>query len=552
MGIKGLSTIIKSLYSELSTEEACRLAKTVSISSLKGATIVIDYSMMAFQHGNSIFRGDLEAMNTGCIIGFLQFINLSRVSGFKPIIILDQVNDDDEPLSIIGGALRDMSAISSSTSSSKEALSRAAAANGLDAAIILQAKTETREKRIQTRRAIEADTKKDQFRVSDGLADVIQSICRYFGVECYRPLVEADWLLAHVAREESKKGDTYIMTEDSDLLIYDVGEAKMLRRNTVSGEGRLKGIMYQVIDPIVLWRSLGLPDERSRILLAVILGCDYFDGIYMIGPSTVLHALSIPPPHCGSKRIGRDYLATLIALVRPSIDEHGKINMAAYFPRLPASRRATIEKKFNACMTTATVFDGFTIEEIGTQMTIPIDRVVHYLAHAYRYPLLGADIEIFHHSLDVMTVSCDLEASHHVQRLFIEGDDSPEAKEKLGRSIVSLVHDNTIKLVGVFATMGVDMGEMFVQQSIEIERELMEELGLLDRKEVSSTTTTTTTSSSSTPSTSSEDSTTPSAPSTSSSEDSTTPSTITSTPSAITSPSEDSTTPSTITPTPTK
>jgi 5'-3' exonuclease len=403
MGIKGLTDLIKQLFKEVPPDVAERMIKNIALPNVAGSTVVIDFSMIAFQYGNVIVKGDLHAMGSGCTIGFLQLIRQLKKFNIRPIVVFDQVLEGLDAYSASHDCLELIQ---------KEGI---VAAKDIDVATILQAKTETRLGRIETRGRIEESSGRIQFRVTNELVSAIEHACKILDVETYHPLVEADWLLACIANIESSRGPTYIISEDTDLLIYDIGAAKVLRRFSLSGGDKRRGNEYQVVDPAVIWEELNLLDLNRRAYLAAILGCDYFEGVYRLGAKAVMHILQSEPRYCRSKTIRGAYTQELASRASQGITTSGLVDSSVFMGRLSGPGLAKHIKEFTRRRLSPRCFNGYTIEEIralcGT-VNVPLVYVDSFLSEYYDNPITGDKFAQFKHAVQVIQLGPMIEEKY--------------------------------------------------------------------------------------------------------------------------------------------
>lgn len=265
----------------------------------------------------------------------------------------------------------------------------------IDFAMIMQAKNETRGARRDARNARKVATKQEQFFVSNGLADAVELVCTILGIATFRPMVEADWLMASLAKIESKYHPTYIITEDTDLLLYDIGSAKVLRHYTINGQPKLSGSEYQCIDQALIWRTLRLTDPRKRAYLAAILGCDYYDGVRMIGPKSVMHVFQIDPKFGRSSRIktsSSKKLAPLIYRVPEAfagrvvhIDQH----VASLISSTEFAKHYISPMAFNG--QTAEALQAWSLGNTEPPtIDIPIEAIDDFLERVWTYRISGS------------------------------------------------------------------------------------------------------------------------------------------------------------------
>src|SRR3989304_5635428 len=94
MGIKGLTDIMRNAAKELPSDKKKEFASLAQLSSIKGSTLVIDFSMLAFRYGTTLMKGSLQEMSCGCICGFLRLMRQCQLLKITPIIVFDQVSPD--------------------------------------------------------------------------------------------------------------------------------------------------------------------------------------------------------------------------------------------------------------------------------------------------------------------------------------------------------------------------------------------------------------------------------------------------------------------------
>lgn len=399
MGVEGLTDLLKAVYAALPADKAAEIVRDVVINDLKGSTIIIDFSMLAFQYGAGI-KGELTAMNGGCVANFLAFLRHLRSLGNKILIVFDQAvegaNAYDEGSHLL------------------EELQKAGIpeAKGVNFATVLQAKTETRQKRIEDRDQRKSSTHKEQFHVTGGLVNIIELGCDLLGIPALRPLVEADWLLASLAKVESEHAPTYIVTEDTDLLVYDIGKAKVLRRFSLTGGLKHKGQEYQMVDQRRLWQEMHLTDQRQKAYLASMLGCDYYDGVNRLGPKSVMHVLQIEPLYGRGGRMSREYWPILLRRICGFTPSGGIINWSNAGRIQPAKQLEIIRKEFTTHCISPTCFDGMTIPDISKlafPFNVDLGRVDEFLRYHYTHPVNEEEWERFKQSVQVILVGPEIE-----------------------------------------------------------------------------------------------------------------------------------------------
>ena len=346
MGVTGLTDIFKLILANLTQAERDAIVKQLaSYAQIRGSVIIFDSSPMFFRWNliggsgpdlnnarNEEERNHIiERMNAGCIRGFAKFIAEMRSNDITPIVVFDLPRDDSQlyttishyldtvrardPCSVSPIAIKvesDLTPIAESATALAPALAPVAVApktasegsvtaawvnrraveapewirtQKIDSAMLLQAKTETREERIETRNATEEKTGKVSFSIHSPLIIAIKDLCDYLGIRAVFPLVEADWAIAALAKEYSKTRKTYVLSIDSDMLTYDLGSSELLRSVSLIGT-KLRGDNLELIHPVALWSLLGLIDTESRAYLAAMLGCDYTKGVVKLGPKT--------------------------------------------------------------------------------------------------------------------------------------------------------------------------------------------------------------------------------------------------------------------------
>ena len=374
-----MTDLLKAIYAALPADLAAELIRDLDLNSIQGSTIIIDFSMIAFQYGAAI-QGTLADMNCGCITGFLSLIYSLRRLHMKVLVVFDQS---------IEGANAYSEGIAYLAALAEKGVPEA---KGVEFASVLQAKTETRQQRIDARGEREEATKKEQFHVTRSLVDIIEMLCRKLNIPSFRPLVEADWLLASLAKTESELNPTYIITEDTDLLVYDIGKAKVLRRFSLTGMPKHHGLTYQAVDQGRIWNEVGLTSNAHRAYLAAILGCDYYDGVSKLGPKSVMHVLQIEPRYGCSARLAHGYRGTLLPML--VIREDQPISFAA----VDAAKQAKLATEFAKKMLSPTCFDGMDpkmAKEAPSPLTVGILSINHFLTRCYSGRLSDPAFEVF-------------------------------------------------------------------------------------------------------------------------------------------------------------
>jgi 5'-3' exonuclease len=394
MGIQGLTDLLKSVYAALPTELAKEIIRDIDIKELNGATIIIDFSMIAFQYGAGI-RGELTAMNSGCITGFLSLLRRLRSLGNKVLVVFDQsiesTNAYDEGLQILEELQK----------------SEVQEAKGIDFATVLQAKTDTRQKRIEERDFRAETTQTEQFHVTYGLVDIIELTCDLLDIPSFRPLVEADWLLASLAKLESQCGPTYIITEDTDLLVYDIGEAKVLRRFSLTGGPKHRGGEYQVVDQRRLWEAMQMTDPHHKAYLASILGCDYYDGVNRLGSKGIMHVLQVDPLYGRGGRLMARYCSDLLVKLASITHKDEIIKWDEYSKRFNPRQRELATKEFTKRFLSPTCFDGMTLAQVSAlQMpyNVSIEHINDFLQTYYAHPVVNEEWQRLCQSVQVFLI----------------------------------------------------------------------------------------------------------------------------------------------------
>jgi len=455
MGIKGLTDLFKQLVLEAPSTEG--LLRNVTLDEIGGSTVILDFSLIAFQYGNTIIKGDLPAMGSGCLIGFFRFIKGLLRRGIRPIVVFDQVSEELDAYAASNRCLDSIRA------------DGVEAAKEVDVALVLQAKTETRLGRIRTREEAEAASGRSQFRVTNELVEVVEKACQILSIQTFRPLIEADWLLATVAKAESARNPTYIITDDTDLLIYDIGSAKLLRRFSLDGGGKHKGTAYQMVDPSVAWKLLSLTEFERRAYLAAILGCDYFDGVFRIGPKAVMHVLQMEPEFCRSKMIKRGYAASLAnKATRGMLGDVIDSTVCSVRLRGPAWMKHL--KEFVRHKLSPSCFDGMTIREanaIQMPYNIPFDYIDHFLSRAYDHPVTGEQYAQFKNAIKMLRLGPMVEEKHYLSAPLLVGGTAIDPslgqavkdhqREELARVLKEGFGCHTSVTLPVFHSLGIEL-----------------------------------------------------------------------------------------------
>lgn len=177
--------------------------------------------------------------------------------------------------------------------------------NGVDR--VFNAKSSTNVKRTMARQDL-ASKKGIAFCVKKELLTLLETTIQLVDVPLYYGYVEADPVIANLGKKlssgelfedfgisdslkEHSSENVYIITEDTDLMIYDIGTSKILRKSSVYG--RLKeSSKYELLDISLFWKEFGMLSEgniNTDLLyrISVFLGCDYFDGVPKVGPKTL-------------------------------------------------------------------------------------------------------------------------------------------------------------------------------------------------------------------------------------------------------------------------
>lgn len=441
MGIEGLTDVFKSLYKELlekKPELAGRLLKRTTLSDLRESHLIIDYSMLAFKHGTtSRDKSSLLSMNRGCLTGFCDLLQRLREFDITPVIVFDQVDRGctTNILTVLAKCLAHVQV--------EEKLDETINPSKVDAAIILQAKTETKIERRAKRVDREQTTGEIQFKVTDGLVSIVDSVCQFKSVEAHFPLVEADWRIACIAKKLSASHPTYILTEDTDLLLYDIGSAKVLRtfslEEKVKAEAEeqkkkpdgqrkswhLKPFVYEMVDPRVAWEAIGMESVTRRAYMGAVLGCDYFRGVTRIGPKSVIHLFVVDPPFLRQARMVKDAL--------PALQTRASISMKRD-PYEFSSEKDTGYPKvfletFTKKMLSPECFNGLSAKDVcalKSPFRVPLKAVVDYLVNHYTQPV--SDKRAFQNAATVLAVGPLLEEKYleFVKKEIEEGEDDEE------------------------------------------------------------------------------------------------------------------------------
>jgi 5'-3' exonuclease len=405
MGIEGLTDIFKALYAELLQKDkslADKFLRVVPLTELSGSKVIIDYSMLSYRHGCTADKTSLKTMNQGCAIGFCRTLLEFKQRNITPIVVFDQV-DKSCTHDIITVLTRCLARVQVD-----EKLSDSINPSKVDAAIILEAKTETRLARRTKSKEQETVTGEVQFKVTDELVDLIDTVCKLQSVETHFPLVEADWRMAYLAKSLSSDAPVYILTDDTDLLLYDIGKAKVIRAYSMSRKERLYGCHYEVVDPAIAWKALGMEEMDRRAHLGAILGCDYFPGVPKIGPKSVIHLFSIDPTYLRQKRMMTDIL--------PLIRAQSLTNMKSdkYLYDSSETHKKSFTETFTKKMLSPTCFNGMlrsAIESSVAPFKVPLEAVVDYLS-CYYSQSIAERVRDFQNAVTVLAVGPLLEQKY--------------------------------------------------------------------------------------------------------------------------------------------
>jgi 5'-3' exonuclease len=309
---------------------------------------------------------------------------------------------------------------------------------------LLSVKTPTRMLRSMAREDAEARTGKPQFEIRADLIDTASKLCSLKGIPFLYPLLEADWLIAAIAQEMSSL-PVYVVTDDTDLLAANIGNASVLRSiSLVSATKRVGGGAFEMVKPKEMWETVGLSLPIQRAYLATILGCDYCSGVRGIGPKSVLR-LFFPWRSRWTKGVVKKADTRWNALVLYMRDYMDSIEDMSVFSHdeLSLGLKAEARECCSLFSFHPSALDGLTVEEIeecrgDEEWCVPTRCIERYLreSHAREYSreafsssvsalMAGPSIEGYWLGSDIRS----LDEETHVPDVSDDPCDDPEGEE---------------------------------------------------------------------------------------------------------------------------
>ena len=116
-----------------------------------------------------------------------------------------------------------------------------------------------------------------------GDLEVLETELENARTELAERVSEADEIKNSIA---STYDEVYLMSEDSDMWVYDLGNTRILR--TCSVQGRLKGGRFESADVQGFWKLINDPPQDIKYRIPLFMKCDYFESIKLIGPKKLL------------------------------------------------------------------------------------------------------------------------------------------------------------------------------------------------------------------------------------------------------------------------
>lgn len=411
MGITDLVDIAKTVYESSPPLIQQAMLKRVDLLRLANYTILIDASMLFFRHGTvmkavnttndpSLSKQHLQDMSAMALKGFLRLLINIQSAGAVPIVVFDQ----RDPKLDIPGILK--------YSTQMLGMEEGDKIKGLDVATILQSKTDTKLKRIDASKKTEARSGADQYRVTKYLVETCVESCKALNVEYHLPLEEADWRLAAMARLLSADRPVVVLTDDTDLILYPLGKAKLLRAYSIQQRVRMQKTMYEMFDPIVFWHQLGIDELPRRAVLGATLGCDYSPRINLLGVKKAFNLLVLNPGQFGTNTVNESKARTLIREAAKAVPEGKRYK----FDDLTIKTQIALSNLAKVAFTSPKCFDGMSqkeIENIKFPFHIPAEAAIHFVTTFYTQKPVGDK------KTQYLTAIKILEYGHRIEETYI-------------------------------------------------------------------------------------------------------------------------------------
>jgi len=340
MGITGFPEFVKDTARAMPETKKDQIFRTLTLSDIASSVVILDCNAVIIRYG-SASSVELEMLkNANVVRGFMKLFDELSGRGNRIIVVTDMKQD----LNTTGIEKYIKLSITSFKKQYKHldtSVSKVTSAINIDASsydevattAVLQAKQETQAKRREVAKQIEEKGEKHPYFASTMIIQTIEALCIERNIEFYKCALEADGLMASIACDisharraaEAALADTktslnntqdetemaelaemiqtleqdvqsipqqqvYIMSEDSDMWIYDLGGAHILRKCSING--RIKGNIYEDVDIDRFWKILGNPSDEVKFRIPLLMKCDYFTAMKLIGPKRLLRIIT--------------------------------------------------------------------------------------------------------------------------------------------------------------------------------------------------------------------------------------------------------------------
>jgi hypothetical protein len=287
MGIKQFNPYLKEVIKELPKDVREKIFKIANITTIKDSTIILDANALLVRYG-SVYPLEVKLLEE--LSKFIQRIDPSN----KIIVVSDSTQDIDEILYLETRirefekrykhlTLKEIDIETQLISKTK----------------VLNAKEKEHDIRRKARLAHEEKHGEKLFSVTQSVSENFKLCCEALNIQHHKCVIEADALMAGIALRESKDRPTYMVSEDSDMFVYNIGSAHILRRcaiGTITEDGKellikskLKGHTsnFEDVDVDLLWKSISITDQNLKFRIPLLMKCDYFKDISLVGPKTL-------------------------------------------------------------------------------------------------------------------------------------------------------------------------------------------------------------------------------------------------------------------------